>query len=539
MSTIEPNKTTAPTTKELLETEITREFMKKDSFGDFLKVAVYESVTDPATGKAQGLIHVMNPYDPYAVVVSLTTQATQEDVEQIVKSVSATPEFCQIISKLAECYQLGLPVIIEGGTAVGKTFAVNKFTELLYGKGVKCLDFYCSGQTDVGDLIGKWVPVEGTSAETRAKWETFIDSEAGKERVQKICDTVEKSGKNQSGADKAKMYQAQLTALTKELGFGGDKGFAFQYGAIPKAFGGEYRDGHFQLRDGAEGFICHVQEAGLAKPAVLNALLRIRGEQGALADSIQLWEDSGRVVQKGPRTFIVLTNNPVDGYLDRKPIDPALSRGVEWLRLGEGVSEESVKMTARQIFTYRLGNDQAPVNRNPVLDMRQAPDLGLAIGEAMVAIHQTLSEHFNLGESDDPQRNPVVVDNMFKVAQNLQNYQVKTDKGDLDAGRSLARAITRTYLERARLEDREDLEKLVNERISGTTGKVEFEGKTISLAQKLNVLAARAGAALQNGSGARDLGQAAEQIGVSTFIAEIDGLLDHLKQQSSSSGRGR
>lgn len=344
----------------------------------------------------------------------------------------------------------------------------------------------------MGDLIGKWVAVEGASAETRAKWEKFIDSEAGRNRLQSIRDTVEKSGDELSAADKANMYQAQLAHLAKEIGLKEDTGFVFQYGAIPKAFGGEYRDGKFQIREGAEGFICHVQEAGLAKPAVLNALLRIRGEQGEIADSIQLWEDSGRVVTKGSKTFIVLTNNPVDGYLDRKPIDPALSRGAEWLRLGESVSEKPVKMTARKIFTYNLGNDRPPSNRSAILDLRDAPALGAAIGETMVAIHQTMSSHFNLGESDDPQRNPVIMDNMFKVAQMLQNFQVKTDRGELDVGKSLSRAIGRTYLERARPDDRANLEKLINDRIFGATGQVEFEGKTVTLASKLNLLAGRA-----------------------------------------------
>jgi hypothetical protein len=517
------------------EAAISRQFLSRDSFGDFTRVALYERVVDPSTGQPQGLLHIMNPYEANAVVVSLPTRASQEDVEAITRSVSATPELCQIMSKLAECYQQGYPLIIEGGTAVGKTFAVNKFAELLYGKGVKPLDFYCSGQTDVGDLIGKWVPAEGATAETKTKWAKFIDSEAGRERLTQIRDMVEKAGSELAASDKATMYQAQLTALVKELGFHEDKGFVFQYGAIPRAFGGEYKDGQLQLRDGADGFICHVQEAGLAKPAVLNALLRIRGEQGEIADSIQLWEDSGRIVRRGQQTFIVLTNNPVDGYLDRKPIDPALSRGAEWLRLGEGISEESVRMTARQIFTYRLGNDRAPStsNRGVVFDLREAPDLGLAIGEAMVAIHQTLSNHFNLGESDDPQRNPVVMDNMFKVAQNLQSFQIATKKGLLDVGKTLMRAISRTYIERARPEERAKLEQLIKDRIFGVTGQVEFEGKTIELAKKLNILAARLTESSRGGeTPAANLVRGAEKVSVNSFENQIAGLMGMLKPGS-------
>lgn len=59
---------------------------------------------------------------------------------------------------------------------------INKFTELLYGKGAKPLDLYCSGQTDVSELMGKWVPNVGASEETKAKWSKFIESEYGQEQ---------------------------------------------------------------------------------------------------------------------------------------------------------------------------------------------------------------------------------------------------------------------------------------------------------------------------------------------------------------------
>ncbi len=38
-----------------------------------------------------------------------------------------------------------------------KSCLADKFTELRYGRGVKPLDFYCSGQTDVSELMAKWV----------------------------------------------------------------------------------------------------------------------------------------------------------------------------------------------------------------------------------------------------------------------------------------------------------------------------------------------------------------------------------------------
>lgn len=470
--------------------QIVHEISKKDHFGDFAKCAVYEEVLDSKTGERQGLIHIVDPYNEYGVVVSIPTQASRENVEEIVSKISPIPEFCSMLARLAECYELGLPLMIEGGTAVGKTFMVNKFTELLYGKGVKPLDFYCSGQTDVSDLIGKWVPREGGNTEAQEKWEKFLRSDQGRARLQQIDEGIAKTGKELSVEDKARMYQAQMQKLASETGLNLSSEFAFQLGAIPKAFMGECRDGKLRIREGGEGFIVHVQEAGLAKPAVLNSLLRVRGEQGKIAESLQLWEDGGRTVTRGPKTLIVFTNNPVDGYLDRKPIDPALSRGLEWLRFGEGLSEKSIEMTARKIFSYTLGNNGDPVNRHSKFDFKKAPEVGEKIGLAMVGIHQMLAKHLNKADQEDPQRMPIVMDNMFKVAAQMQNHQIDT-QGRIDVGKTLMYAIASTYLSRVNAAERDSVEADIRDRIFGETSKLEFEGELISLSKCLNILAGR------------------------------------------------
>jgi hypothetical protein len=484
--------TVATASPELSESQIKSTLHRKDRFGDFTSCAMYEEVVDPETGEKQGWVHITNPYDDLPVVVSLRTQASREDVEKIISRISPVPEFTHMLTKMAECYDQGYPCYIEGGTAIGKTYMVNKFTELLYGRGVKPLDFYCSGQTDVSDLIGKWVPKEGADPEVKAKWEKFINSSQGKEKLQQIDEEIATTGKDFTTEQKIDMWQAQMRKLASDIGLhGAEADFTFQLGALPKAFMGEYKDGRFSVREGADGFILHVQEAGLAKPAVLNSLLRVRGEQGELADGIQLWEDGGRFVRRGPRGFVVFTNNPVDGYLDRKPIDPALTRGCEVVRFGEGLSETSVRMMSRQIFSYALGNNQNPTNKHATFDFRNTPEINESIGLAMIGIHQTLASHFNLGESDDPQKMPIVMDNMYKVAQYMQNLQVKQDNGQIDVGKTLMRAIRSTYLERARPEEREELRKLVEEQIFGDTGKQIFEGKLLSLSEKLNLLAGR------------------------------------------------
>ena len=511
----------------LEDAEILSKFAEKDRFGDFTRAALYEAVTDPVTGENHGIIHITNPYEAYGVIVSIPTRASKEEVEKIIAVISPIPEFCAMLSKLAECYELGLPLMIEGGTSVGKTFMVNKFTEMVYGKGVKPLDFYCSGQTDVSDLIGKWVPREGVGDQVHEKWEQFLRSQHGQERLEAIADGIARTSDQMTPGDQANMYIAQMQGLAAEAGLSLNSDFTFQLGAIPKAFMGEYVDGKFQVREGAEGFIIHVQEAGLAKPSVLNALLRIRGEQGRIAESLQLWEDSGRVVNKGPKTFIVFTNNPADGYLDRKPIDPALSRGLEWQRFGEGLSDVSVEMTARKIFTFSLGNNEDPRSKRPIFDFRLAPEVGAAIGNAMAGIHQILAKQLNSPDQDDPQVNPVVMDNMFKVAQMLQSHQVKAGE-TIDVGQTLMRAISRTYLERCSPAARGDLTKLVQEALYGDTSKQDFNGQLLTLADRLDRLARDERQAQKDSTGSSVAPEATEAVvdhEFDKFQRVLDGLL--------------
>lgn len=110
----------------------------------------------------------------------------------------------------------------------------------------------------------------------------------------------------------------------------------------------------------------------------------------------------------------------------------------------------------------------------------------------MVVIHQTYAKHFNLGESDDPQKTPVVMDNMSRVSRSLLEYQVTDTEGVVDLARTLERAITNTYLDRAKEEGRAKLVTLLEDRLYGETGKAMFEGKQETLANRLNILAKRA-----------------------------------------------
>lgn len=97
-----------------------KDFSVKNTYGNFTKVALYEEVIDQQTGKPQGLVHIMNPYEKNQVVISLATQASRKDVDDIVQQVSPISEFCRMLSKMAQCYDQGTPLIIEGAQRLVK-----------------------------------------------------------------------------------------------------------------------------------------------------------------------------------------------------------------------------------------------------------------------------------------------------------------------------------------------------------------------------------------------------------------------------------
>ena len=49
----------------------------------------------------------------------------------------------QLLSVIAQAYDKRQILLIEGPTSIGKTYMVDKFVELLYGRGEQPYNFYC------------------------------------------------------------------------------------------------------------------------------------------------------------------------------------------------------------------------------------------------------------------------------------------------------------------------------------------------------------------------------------------------------------
>ena len=371
-------------------------------------------------------------------LVTVPTKISRSDFEKIANSVLAIPETQYMMYELGLAYANRTPIMFEGGTGIGKTFVVNHFAQLLYGPATVIPDLYCNGQTDVSELMGKYVP-SGLSATQVKQLDEFLKSDAG-------------------AALKAEMFKprgtvdwAQLTERAAiALGFPIQKGsFAFQLGILPKAMTGTMAPNGAMLEtpDGP-GTLLHLQEVGMAPPAILNALFKIRGEKGKLAPSIQLHEDGGRLVEAGEGFFLVMsTNPPGKGFKERFDVDCALSRALVWKRLPDELSESSLQLVAKKIFDFTR------VERNPdsagaILDLRTTPELAQRLGDVAMKFHRVFGEKLDTGEPGRRQRIPVTIDSLWKVAEILQNHQVpKGDFSGVDVLATLKSAVQGHYID--------------------------------------------------------------------------------------------
>ena len=471
--------------EELKEEEIERKIKERGPEGEILGGIVFEEekITDPETNeeKTKRYIYIGNPYDETPIITKLETEATQEEIEAIKKEIIPMKESFEILEAMAMTYKHRQPLLIEGPTAIGKTYLAEKFTELLYGRRTKPLDFYCSGQTDVSELMAKWVAKVETEEEEKKKWNEFLESAEAQEKL--------------SQEQKLALIHTKLQELAKSAGLSEKTRWRFQYGAVPKAMGlTRNPDGSFSFDEQkGMGFILHIEEVGLAEPQVINALLKLRGKRGQLAEEIQLWENGGRKIKAGPKFWVFFSTNPPEEYLARNEVDPALARGVVFKRMKE-LSAESLDLAAEYYFTYKLCEKPKEKPEGCILDIYNHPEIGREIAKVVSVFHNDLNKELKKGEKGRQQRIPLTLDDMARVADSLIDTQIRNkETGRLDLTETLKKLIHFYYLDRLADEElKETMKSNLNELLEGDTGKIEFEGKTRTRKEIFDILVERA-----------------------------------------------
>ncbi len=295
--------------------------------------------------------------------VKIESLASREDILEIVKEIHPTAEALEILQAMAETFQQQRGLITEGETSRGKTYLMNKFTELMFGRGARPVDFYCNGQTDTMSLMAKWVPKTEDTADQK-RWEEYANSNEGKMAMQKIVDSVK------DGITDPKEIKTQFADLAQKAGVNKViSQWQFQYGALPRAMTlPKDPTKPISEENPARGNFVHIQEVGLAETHVIDALLQLGGEKGKLAGEIQLWEDGGRRVKAGPNFWIYYSTNPPENYPNRSGIDQALARRNTFLKLGK---ESPVSRQLKQYRDNNIPDEKLPVNLKEEIGKQQ------------------------------------------------------------------------------------------------------------------------------------------------------------------------
>jgi len=414
--------------------------------------------------------------------IKVETFASKEDVEKIGAGILETKESQDILKSIAIHYNLRQPLILEGGTALGKSFAVEKFGELIYGKDEEINIFDCSGQTDVMDLMAKWVP--RTGEEDKNKWENFIRTKEGQKELQKINQETEKNIEESkiSEEDAEILIKEKLDTLARKIGIETKGEWQFQLGAIPRAM-------TMEGPNGKKGRICHIQEVGLARPEIVNALLRTRGHGKKLNESFQLWEDGGKKIEAGELYWLVYSTNPPEaeaGYLERNEIDPALVRASVYKKLPDELSEESVVQFADFYFSGgeekpEVENESYYIPAEKQFDYQKDKELRSYFSKAIGFFHIEFQKALKQGlEKDRVQQNPITPDHLAAVADFLKEFQVKNDEtGLIDFSKTMDEAIEIYYLNSlASEETKKKMKDLWREIIAGAIGP-KINGKSL------------------------------------------------------------
>jgi MoxR-like ATPase len=448
---------------------------EKNDQGDYKTCVVIEEVNGPGDEK-KTLLHFGNPYQgeelTYAKMdsggniqeekikvegsseihyVTLESQASKDEIEAILSKMIPIPETFKVLVDAAEIYLQKKIGIFEGPTAASKTFSIEMLAKLLWGtsRAKPYLDFYCKGQTELSDLMGRWVPKNGTNGQAPEQLKTFLESDAGARTIGSALGEAVKLGIDDE-KQLEEFVSSRVQDIAADLGVRDTSEWYFQLGIAPKAMICTIdAEGNLTFpKEGGEGCILHIEEVGMAKPNVTNAFFQFRGHLGKVAEAIEIWEDGGRTIKAGDKFRLFFSTNTVEKHLDRNPLDAALERASRYVRINR-ISKEAFEISARTIFAYAAGNEPED-SFNRWIDLRKFPELGQEIAKIVSEFHLDLYLALeNHGEAGRQQRIELTIDHMARVAEHIMDAQVIDSQNKrVDLPETLRRGIEDEYLER-------------------------------------------------------------------------------------------
>ncbi len=482
---------------------VKRELKRTDVEGDYVGGAVWDEISNP-DGTTQPVIHFGNPYnDEASPIKTLKTVLTKDQFEEIRDGIVWTKETCKMIFLCADSYQQKMPLIIQGESSIGKSFCVNAFSYFLNGAGIEPVTFDCTGQSDVADLTAKPVPRTsgGASPADAAQFLDFIKSDFGQSQLKLATAQAESLPE----ASRAGFIANKFNELLRNAGVstGSSSPFEIQWGAIPQAMTATKNSGTGETvypEKGGDGTILHIQEITMAKPAVINILLALRGNGRQMAKKFTLWPDGGKVIHAGPKFWMVCSANPVDGsgFQDRQPLDKAFVRGCVLARLGD-LCEESWGKMCRKMIGHKLGKPPT-AGDNTYFEYQKNPDLVKLLSDVVKTFHLEYRSALKEDPEESEKEEKVMgsSDDIAQVARSLYNSQIVGGDGQVSMVETLRHALKSTYLERHLVPDDEDeaekcfrarMETAIDTLIDSTdTSSFSYKGKDMSCSDAIKAI---------------------------------------------------
>lgn len=486
-------------------TKLQKEFRTAGPDGFYQVGMIAEALPSNEEG-FRSIVHFADPYqgltldkdnklagnaDAPLTIVSLPSYATVDEVQALREKMIPMPETCEMLQALAEAKDMNNIMLIVGGTALGKTYVVKSFVKALYGPDAHPLDFYCNGQTDVSELHGMWVP-KVTSAADTDRWRSFLMTADADRKLSAITTDLD-AASGLSDEQRIAGIQHRLKVLAQEIGLGSGASWEFALGAVPKAYHASFDPEKRVITgfpEGGRGYPLHIQEVGLATPRVVNALLEIRGDNGALSDSVQIWRNGGQIVRRGPETLVVMTTNPEEeaGYKERNELDKALMRGVLPLKMKEQLTSYSVHLATSRYFTYRAGNCPKERPNGCILELyHYADDLGKPLAAVVSAFHHSFVNSFKTGTDTRGKSQGVVtsIDQIARLADYMLRFQVYGSNGEPDLVETLKRGVERVYLKGLGNEEKKEAQRKTLHSLLNGEKLLQTVGITATPAQKI------------------------------------------------------
>lgn len=463
---------------------------------------LYEEEENPETKEIKKFVNILG--------VRIETNASEEEIEKIKEEIIFSKLDKMLLRRMAECYKLKQPLLIESDPGAGKTYLLRKFLEMIHGTKEPILQINGSPKMNELDILGHWAPNDMSEKE-KEDYEDFLQKTLNTKQTQEVVEQFSNklAQLNQKLKDKeitpeefrekfgqlsteyVNQQKEFLASEFKGFGKGDDKqGWHFEEGPLLKAYAGNENKGYPLIID----------EFNLIPSNYQQIFLQISGQNGALSDSIYFWGDGKKTIyQRGENTWICFSSNFPEKTAGRSEVVAPMSDRLVWLVVdNEDFKEKKksllltaggrLKKAKKEIFEEKGQEFIQPETKEKIKwDKVLNEQLGEQIAEVVEILDSEFTDYYNkvgdsltYGDGEErrrTQRLEFSSRNALRLFSYLDHFQVRNEEtGEIDFTETLKLAFDIYYVSRlASEEGREKMKSLFSEVLEGDTGVINIQ----------------------------------------------------------------